>query len=98
MRAQFNVARERVPVRLRVQVDGQTVHDQSYQAKGLSKDGPSIAVVRLPVASGSHMVLVELNDSGKLDDWSQHWSETVVFQENHLRVVLFDTAAGFSLH
>ena len=98
MRAQFNVARERVPVRLRVQVDGQTVHDQSYQAKGLSKDGPSIAVVRLPIASGSHVVQVELNDSGKPDDWSQHWSETVVFQENHLRVVLFDTAAGFSLH
>jgi hypothetical protein len=79
-------------------VDGQIVHDQSYQAKGLSKDGPSIAVVRLPVAPGSHVVQVELNDSGKPDDWTQHWSETIGFQENHLRVVLFDTAAGFSLY
>ncbi len=98
MRAQFNVARERVPVRLRVQVDGQTVHEQSYQAKGISKDGSSIAVVRLPVTSGSHVVQVELNDCGKPDDWSQHWTETVEFKENHLRVVLFDSKDGFSLH
>jgi len=98
MRAQMNVTRERVPVRLRVQVDGQTVHDQSYQAKGLSKDGPSIAVVRLPITPGSHGVQVDLNPSGKPDDWSLHWSETVLFQENYLRVILFDTAAGFSLH
>jgi ferredoxin/coenzyme F420-reducing hydrogenase delta subunit len=98
MRAQINVARERVPVRLRVQVDGQTVHEESYRAKGLSQDGPSIAVVRLPVTPGAHQVQVELNDSGKPDDWNQRWSQTVTFQDNHRRVILFDTAAGFSLY
>ncbi|HXG47723.1 MAG TPA: hydrogenase iron-sulfur subunit, partial [Methylomirabilota bacterium] len=48
MRAQVSVARSRAPVRLRVQVDGRTVLDQLYQPKGISKDGPSVAVARLP--------------------------------------------------
>lgn len=98
MRAQVNVTRERVPVRLRVQVDGQIVHDHSYQSKGLSHDGPSMAVVRLPVAPGQHKVQVELADTADAAQFTQRWSETVAFPENHLRVVLFDTKAGFSLH
>ena len=98
MRAQVNVTRERVPVRLRVQVDGQTVHDSSYQSKGLSHDGPSMAVVRLPVTPGQHTVQVELADTADAEVWTRRWTETVAFQENHLRVVLFETKAGFSLH
>jgi ferredoxin/coenzyme F420-reducing hydrogenase delta subunit len=98
MRAQVNVTRERVPVRLRVQVDGQVVYDQSFQPKGLSKDGPSIAVVRLPQSPGSHQVRVELADTADADQWTRQWSETVEFQENRNRVVLFDTEGGFSLH
>lgn len=98
MRAQVNVTRERVPVRLRIQVDGQTVHDGSYQSKGFSHDGPSMAVVRLPVAPGQHTVQVELADTADAAQFTQPWTETIAFQENHLRVVLFDTKAGFSLH
>lgn len=98
MRAQVNVTRERVPVRLRVQVDGQTLLDQSYQPKGLSHDGPSMAVARLPMSSGPHEVRVELADTADPDQWTKQWSETVDFQESRNRVVLFDTKAGFSLH
>ena len=98
MRAQVNVSRERVPVRLRVQVDRQTVLDQAYQAKGLSHDGPSMAVVRLPMSPGPHQVRVELAETANPDQWTQQWTETVEFQENRARVVLFDTKGGFSLH
>ena len=94
----MNVTRERVPVRLRVQVDGQTVFDQSFQPKGLSHDGPSIAVKRLPMSPGPHQVRVELADTADTDQWTKQWSQTVEFQENRNRVVLFDTKAGFTLH
>jgi ferredoxin/coenzyme F420-reducing hydrogenase delta subunit len=97
MRAQVNVTRERVPVRLRVQVDGQTVLDQAYPAKGLSHDGPSMAVARLPLTPGPHQVRVELADTADPDQWAQQWTEKVEFQESRARVVLFDTKAGFSL-
>lgn len=98
MRAQVNVTRERVPVRLRVQVDGRVVFDRSFQPKGLSHDGPSIAVARLPLAPGPHQVRVELADTANSDQWTKQWNEKVEFQENRNRVVLFDTKAEFSLH
>ena len=98
MRAQVNVTRERMPVRLRVQVDGETVFDQSFQPKGLSHDGPSMAVVRLPMRIGTHQVRVELADTADSEVWTKLWNERVEFQESRNRVVLFDTKAGFSLH
>lgn len=98
MRAQVNVTRERVPVRLRIHVDGQIVFDHSYQPKGLSKDGPSIAVARLGVTAGSHQVRVEIADTADHEAWTKQWSDTVNFESNHTRVVLFDTKSGFSLH
>ena len=77
---------------------GQTVHDSSHHSKGLSHDGPSMAVVRLPVTPGPHTVQVELADTADPSQWTQRWTEIVAFQESQLRVVLFDTKAGFSLH
>jgi ferredoxin/coenzyme F420-reducing hydrogenase delta subunit len=98
MRAQVNVTRKRVPVRLRVLVDGQAAFDQSFRPQGLSHDGPSMAVARLHVSPGPHQVRVELADTADPDQWTKQWNETVEFQESRNRVVLFDTKAGFSLH
>ena len=98
MRAQVNVTRERAPVRLRLQVDGQIVFDQSFQPKGLSKDGPSIAIARLPMTAGQHEVRIEMADTIDPNAWTKQWSETVSFESNRTRVILFDTKEGFSLH
>ena len=98
MRAQVNVSRERAPVRLRIHLDGQIAFDQLFQPKGLAHDGPSMAVARLPVRPGPHNVRVELADTADPDQWTKQWNETIEFQENRIRVVLFDTKTGFSLH
>ena len=84
--------------RMRCFIDGRTALDQSYRPKGLSHDGPSMAVARLPLKRGPHQVLVELADTADPDKWTPRWSDTVEFRENQARVVLFDTKAGFSLH
>jgi ferredoxin/coenzyme F420-reducing hydrogenase delta subunit len=97
MRAQANLVRERVPVRLRVQVDGATVHDQAYRAKGISKDGPSMAIVRLPQTPGAHKITVQLADSADAEKWTKNWEQQIEFRENHIHVVLFDSRNGFSL-
>jgi ferredoxin/coenzyme F420-reducing hydrogenase delta subunit len=98
MRAQVNVSRERVPVRLRISLDGQVVYQESFAPKGFSKDGPSIAVARLRVSEGVHQVQVEIADTAEENDWSRRWSGEMHFETNRARVVLFDTKAGFSLH
>jgi ferredoxin/coenzyme F420-reducing hydrogenase delta subunit len=98
MRAQVNVSRKRAPVRLRIHLDGKIVFDQSFQPRGLAKDGPSIALARLPVTLGAHAVRVQIADTADNEAWTREWSETVQFEKDRSRVVLFDTKGGFSLH
>jgi ferredoxin/coenzyme F420-reducing hydrogenase delta subunit len=98
MRAQASVGRQRAPVRLRVRVDERVMLDQLFQPKGLSRDGPSVAVVRLPTTAGQHSVRVEIADTTDPEAWTKQWNETVTFEPHRARVVLFDTKAGFSFH
>lgn len=97
MRNQVNLTRERVPVRLRVTVDGVVIHERSYAAKGLSSDGPSLALERFPMLPGRHQVVVELADTpGSI--WTQRWQSEVEFVPGQDRVLLFATKSGFTLH
>ncbi len=97
MRNQVNLTRERVPVRLRVTVDGQVIHERSYAAKGLSSDGPSLALERFPLSAGRHDVLVELADT-VAPAWTHRWQGDVELLAGQDRVLLFDTKTGFTLH
>lgn len=98
MRAQVNVGRQRASVRVRVQVDGQVAFDQAFAPKGLSHDGASVGLMRLPVTLGARTVRVEIADTADPEVWTKQWSGTVMFETNRARVLLFDTKAGFSLH
>ena len=98
MRAQVEVTRGRVPVRLRVTLDGHPVHDQAYPARGLSADGPSVAVVRLPVEPGVHPLVVELADGPDPGQFPFRWAAEVEFTPGDSRVVLFDSKGRFTLH
>lgn len=98
MRAQVNVGRRRAAVRVRVRVDGQVAFDQSFAPKGLSHDGASVGLVRLPVAPGARSVKIDVADTADAEVWTKQWSDTVTFETNRARVVLFDTKAGFTLH
>ena len=98
MRAQVNVSRQRSPVRLRVTIDGAVVLLDSFEPRGLQNDGPSVALARLPVIAGRHLVTVALADTVDPNQWTKSWSGEVDFQENRNRVVLFDSKAGFTLH
>jgi coenzyme F420-reducing hydrogenase delta subunit len=97
MRTQVSLTRERVPVRLRVKVDGVTVHDQKYRPRGLAKDGSSLAIVRLLQQPGMHTVSVQLADTADVEKWTQIWEQKIEFRENHISVVMFDTKSGFML-
>jgi ferredoxin/coenzyme F420-reducing hydrogenase delta subunit len=97
MRTQVSLTRERVPVRLRVTVDGVIVHDQAYRPRGLAKDGSSLAIVRLPEQPGTHTVSVQLADTTDPERWTQSWEQNIEFRENHISVVMFDTKTGFVL-
>ena len=72
--------------------------DQSFAPKGLSHDGASVGLVRLPVAPGARSVKIDVADTADAEVWTKQWSDTVTFETNRAHVVLFETKAGFTLH
>lgn len=90
--------RRRADVRLRVLVDGQPVAESVHPPKGIWGDGNSVAVVRVPVAPGSHTVAVAIGDSLDPDEWSWQGEQALEFTSDARRVVTFDRLAGFGWH
>ncbi len=95
MRNQVNLTRERVPVRLRVTVDGTVLHEHAYPAKGLSHDGPSLALERFPITPGTHDITVALDDTGD-GAFAHVWQGRQEFTAGRNRLILFDTKTGFN--
>jgi coenzyme F420-reducing hydrogenase delta subunit len=87
--------RGRLPVRLRVTVDGEVRVARSVPARGLFGDGLSVAMETLPLAPGEHVVRVEIGDSADGGEW-QHVSERAfAAAAGERRVVVFDRSDGF---
>lgn len=87
--------RRRAPVRMRVTIDGNVVHNGVYPGLGLWQDGASVAMERLKVAPGPHDVLVEIGDSVETDRWSQVESRRLTFEAYHRHLVHFERTGGF---
>jgi hypothetical protein len=62
MRAAEDCPRERAPVRVKVELDGQPVADIVAKPSGLSRDGASVAYRRLATPAGTHRLKVSLAD------------------------------------
>lgn len=62
LRTQLDCPRERSPVRVKVDLDGRTLYDETFAPAGLRRDGAASGYRRLPIAVGEHRVKVEVND------------------------------------
>ena len=80
----------RLPVRLRVSVDGQIVHEGVYEPRGVRGDSASVGTVELPVEPGKRIVTVELDGSPRSDTWAHVHSREVEFSFGRRRVVQFE--------
>lgn len=60
--------RERSPVKVRIEFDGERIYDESFPPAGLHRDGAASGYRRLSIAAGEHDLRVSVNDdvrSGK---------------------------------
>jgi len=89
--------RERAPVRMRVLVDGRTVVDRTYPAKGLWHDGNSVAIEAISIPAGTHLVDVAIGDTHDAHEWNHQMSRQLDFTSERRRVVSFDRLAGFTV-
>ena len=62
MRAAQDCPRERAPVLVELEVDGEVVLRREVQPAGLSRDGNATVYHRLPLPAGKHHVVARLRD------------------------------------
>jgi len=67
MRAPLDCPRERSPVTIELDLDGQRIVQAVAPPSGLTRDGASTIYRRLPVASGTHRIVARLRDRASGD-------------------------------
>lgn len=78
----------RLPVRLRVAVDGEQVIEESYEARGLRQEGSIYGVESQWVAPGEHAVQVWLMDDEV--EWRLVFDDTVTVAEDSVVRLLYN--------
>jgi hypothetical protein len=62
MRAPLDCPRERAPIAVELELDGQLVVQAVAPPSGLTRDGAATIYRRLPVAAGTHRIVARLRD------------------------------------
>jgi hypothetical protein len=90
MRAKTACGRERNPVTIEMDIDGNRVFAQTAKPAGLSGDGRSRFYDSREVPSGPHVISVRLRDSGRTEGWDHDLSRKVELVPRQVFVVDFD--------
>lgn len=94
MRNPLDCPRERSPVKVRVELDDQTVIDQSFPPAGLRRDGASAGYRRMPIRAGRHTLTVRLSDDARRDDFAYERTAVLDVQPGQIVLIDFDPGKG----
>ena len=68
---------------------------KSIPPAGIWGDSNSVALERIPVEEGRHVVQVAIGDTADPDEWTHRDEQTLDFTLEDRRVVVFDRVSGF---
>lgn len=94
MRAPMQCKRERSPVTVEVDVDGQRLYRHVAEPSGLSRDGASTVYQRLEMLAGEHRIAVRLKDSNTRDGFDYVRDETLTLKPGQVLVIDFNAEKG----
>lgn len=77
MRKPMSCPRERLPVFVRLEIDGRVLLEQSFAPTGISGDGPSNVYVRYAVPAGRHTLDIGMRDSKRAEGFDYSLRRTV---------------------
>ena len=90
MRKPDDCPRERHPLRIELQMDDQTLYQETLQPSGLWADGKSTAYQRIRVPAGVYDFNIRMNDSGTSGSFDFEKSSTITLLPGQNLVVYFD--------
>lgn len=94
MRAPLECRRERSPLAIEVEIDGQTVYRDRIQPSGIARDGVAAVYRRFDVAAGRHALAVRMNDNAKLAGFNRVRQGTVELKPAQILVIDFNPDQG----
>ena len=94
MRTTEACERERLPLVLELDIDGETVVNITAKPSGLWNDGPASIYKRFEVEPGEHVISARLRDTARTDGWDYTGSETVTLQPGRYFTITFRPEAG----
>ena len=86
--------RERLPLDVEVDVDGETVISVTAHPSGLWRDGPASVYERIGVVAGSHTIAVRLRDSTRDAGWDYEQTESVDLSPGRYFTITFRAENG----
>ena len=94
MRAPVRCPRERSPIAVELDIDGQPALRHVAQPSGLSRDGASAVYRRIQVAAGTHQLAVRLKDNVRSSGFDFTREASVTLQPAQILVIDFDPEKG----
>ncbi len=94
MRRPFDCPRNRLPVYVLLQVDGETVYEASLEPTGVQSDGPSRVYKGIKVAAGPHKITARMRDSERTEGYDYEREKNIVLKPAQHLVIKFRSEAG----
>jgi hypothetical protein len=90
LRYDMKCSRERAPLQVEFEIDGQMVYQKEIPAKGLKNDLPSPVYQRFNVPAGQHHLQVRMRDNVTDKEFTYAAEKTVVFIPLQVLIIDFD--------
>ena len=91
--------RERVPIKVQMEIDGRILYDETLAPTGLSGDGPARLYRKFSVIAGPHKLALRLRDSDRAEGFDYEQVVDVVLKPQQNLAVGFRADEGkFHLH
>jgi hypothetical protein len=93
MRAPLDCPRERAPLLVELEIDGETVLRREVRPSGLTRDGNATVYHRLPLPAGKHRIVARLRDRAE-GDFNYRKEETIELAPGGVLLIDFVASKG----
>ena len=94
MRAPNICPRQRVPLHVRLSLDGKVIAENTLPPTGLRGDGPSKTYQRFVVSAGAHTIIAELRDSRRTEGFDYKSTKEITLKPGQSLSIDFKAAQG----
>lgn len=94
MRRPESCERQRLPLTVELEIDGEIVANIEARPSGLWEDGPASIYERFGAEPGEHTITARLRDSSRSDGWDYTYTEDVTLVAGRYFTVTFRAETG----